>query len=188
MGLQPKPRERIQRLHFLLLVLVGCVLGGAASLVGVVAVEKTSGVEFCASCHTMTPMVQAYREDLHGGNNRSGLLAECSDCHLPHDNVLHYLFQKGLTGTKDVLVETFGRPEHIDWEERRKRREVFTYDSGCLKCHHNLQTATMADPKAFIAHKAYFMGATDKTCVSCHEHVGHKHLGLFLRRDEEEAK
>jgi cytochrome c-type protein NapC len=38
----------------------------------------------------------------------------------------------------------------------------------------------MANNKAFVAHKPYFLGETSKQCVSCHEHVGHKNLSDHL--------
>ncbi|NOY82352.1 MAG: cytochrome C [Kiritimatiellaeota bacterium] len=168
-------------LAFGAILATGFLLGAGGALVTVVAVERTSGVEFCSTCHSMAPMVAAYRIDVHGGKNKNGLRTKCTACHLPHDNVLHYMYQKTVTGIEDVVVETFGRPDRIDWEKRRSRRERFTYDSGCVKCHEDLRVATMPNPKAFIAHKDYFMGTSDKkTCVSCHENVGHKNLGLFL--------
>ena len=65
---------------------------------------QTSGVDFCATCHTMEPMVQAYLESKHGGNNRLGIRAKCADCHLPHDSLVNYFFAKVHAGLWERLA------------------------------------------------------------------------------------
>ncbi len=170
--------------NFVVLITLLFVIGGIMTLIGIFitveAVEYTSDAEFCGSCHSMKSMTVSWRKSVHGGNNKLGCVAKCADCHLPHSNVLEYLTVKSINGTNDLFVEMFGEPEKIDWQERRKNREHFVYDSGCMKCHKNLKNATMSNPKAFIAHKNYFLGTSNKKCVSCHKNSGHKNLGLYL--------
>lgn len=91
----------------LLLLLVGIILGGGLALGSAEMIERTSGVEFCASCHSMQGVAQAYKEDVHGGHNKWGIKAHCADCHLPHNNVLHYVKAKAISGVKDVIGEMF---------------------------------------------------------------------------------
>lgn len=145
-------------------------------------IESTSGERFCTSCHSMRPMGAAYRKDVHGGNSTHGVQVECVGCHLPHDNAATYLVSKAITGMRDVWAELTYDLDSIDWEAKRAAREHYVYDSGCLKCHSNVQQATMADSKAFVAHKPYFLGTTDKKCVTCHAHVGHRDLGVHLTK------
>lgn len=172
-------------------------LAGLAALGGVVVsgawaftqsmIEATGGVEFCTGCHSMEPMGRAYLEDVHGGHSRSGVQAHCADCHLPHDSQLGYLIAKARTGIHDVWVEFLGDPQAIDWEAKREHRERYVYDSGCLHCHSRLQEAPVSDPKTVVAHRPYFQGTANRQCVSCHQHVGHKDLGLHLRAAPEQA-
>ena len=131
----------------------------------------------------MQPMVKAFKDDIHGGNNRVGFRATCTDCHLPHDGVTNYMFQKSLTGMHDIWVETFDDTKKINWQAKRNHRKHFVYDSGCLRCHKNLKDATASNQKAFIAHKSYFMKKEELglNCVSCHENVGHKNLSEYLK-------
>jgi len=170
-------------LKLALIISVGILIGMLLSLFTAHMAEETSDEEFCGSCHSMEPMVKAFRDDIHGGNNRVGFKATCTDCHLPHDGVVNYMFQKSLTGMHDIYVETFGDPEKINWEAKRKNRRHFVYDSGCLRCHKNLREATLSNHKALIAHKAYFYkkDEIDLSCVTCHENVGHKNLSEYLK-------
>lgn len=142
-------------------------------------IEETAGEEFCTSCHTMVPIGATYRADLHGGANNVGFAAKCVDCHVPHDNPLAYLFGKAVSGTHDAWAEMTYDLDAIDWQAKRKHPERFVYDSGCLHCHSNLEGATMANVKAFVAHKPYFLGKTERTCANCHA-VGHKNLSRYL--------
>lgn len=143
-------------------------------------ITATSDATFCVSCHSMEPFESAHEADVHGGQNAHGVRATCAQCHLPHDSSFNYLYTKGRTGIHDMWVENFGDPENIDWEAKRAHRENYTYDSGCITCHTNLQEATMATNKAFIAHRDYFLGITDDQCTTCHEHVGHADLSDYI--------
>ncbi len=177
-----KKNEKMSVKKLIFFVLgIGVLVGILGSYTTAVMVEKTAGKEFCAQCHTMKPMAEANSMDVHGGNNKYGIVVTCVQCHLPHNTLAGYLVEKAKTGTHDVLAELTYDKSKINWEEKRKRRSEFTYDSGCLKCHSNLQDATMGSPKAFIAHKDYFLNKT-KSCVECHNHVGHQNLGHYLKK------
>jgi cytochrome c-type protein NapC len=167
----------------LLCILFG-VLGILFSLATAEGIHATSGADFCVGCHVMEPMVASYKESIHGGKNEHGIQASCTDCHLPHDSVFGYVVAKGLSGMRDVWGNFVKDPTKIDWQERREDRRHYTYDSGCMGCHHELEEATMSNQKAFLPHRDYFRGSTNETCVSCHENVGHKDLGLYLKREE----
>ncbi len=162
---------------FFIFTILGICLGIALSLVGAEMVERTSGVEFCSQCHSMTGMVAAYKDDIHGGNNKNGLKAKCVDCHLPHDDVFTYITAKAYTGIRDVVGE-FTWVKDIDWVANLERRQEYTYTSGCQTCH-DLDAIQYEIPKAFLAHKDFKTGKVT-TCVQCHEHVGHKNIKAHL--------
>lgn len=146
------------------------------------AFHATADYEFCTGCHSYEPIAAAYLEDVHGGNNPLGLSAACNDCHLPHDNSLHYFFVKARHGVVDPVASLLKSPEDIDWHAIRERRESFVYDSGCLSCHKNLEAVSEGQRKAFRPHRRYFQGEDDLTCVGCHENVGHHRLGFHLEQ------
>lgn len=163
----------------LILGLVGVGMVGSWALLHT-AFEATADYDFCTGCHSYEPIAAAYREDVHGGNNPQGLRAACNDCHLPHDNALHYFFVKARHGVVDPIASLVKSPEDIDWHGIRERRESFVYDSGCLGCHKNLETATVENRMAARSHKRYFKDPEAKNCVGCHENVGHHQLGDHL--------
>ncbi len=180
-----KEKKTSSRLTIIIiLITIGIVIGLLIAFASAVMIHKTSGEEFCAKCHTMKPMAESYNHSIHGGANDKGIVVKCVDCHLPHNSTMNYLITKAKTGSHDVYAETFYNLKKEDWEGKRKDREYFVYDSACLECHSNLKNATMSNMKAFLGHKAYFSGKTNKTCVSCHPHVGHKDLGDYLKNNK----
>jgi len=171
------------RLVRVLLVLSGLGVGAVLSWAALdTAFHATGDYAFCTGCHAYAPIAAAYREDLHGGNNPAGIRAACNDCHLPHDNSLHYFMVKARHGVVDPLMAVIKEPHEIDWHAIRERREEFVYDSACLNCHKSLEAATEGNIQAFLPHRAYFRGFTEERCVSCHEHVGHNRLGYHLEK------
>ncbi len=167
-------------------ICLGGLLGLIVSFGISVGVHETSDAKFCINCHTMKPMAESYQKDIHGGNNKVGFEANCVSCHLPHDNNLNYLVQKVKTSVHDIRVQWFGDLKSIDWEAKRKHSSHFVYDSGCMSCHKDLQIQTMQSQKAFVAHRDYFAKRVDKKCVGCHENVGHKNLGFYLKKPKKE--
>jgi len=156
-------------------------LGVAASWAIVdTGIHMTADDAFCTNCHSHAPIGTSYREDLHGGNNSRGWRATCSQCHIPSDNAIHYLWVKAIHGVRDPLMESIKDPYDIDWHGHREQREHYVYDSACLDCHRNLEQRTLANGKAFLPHRDYFAHRTSRVCASCHKHVGHKNLGLHL--------
>lgn len=142
------------------------------------ALKKTSGPEFCGSCHSMRPMLASFLADTHGGNNAMGMQAQCADCHLPQDNYFNYLYTKVTTSAYDIWLETTGKSKEIDWHAKRANAFSFTYDSGCLKCHNNLQEYPL-DDSGKPQHADYFAPDANGRCLTCHN-VGHKGLEALL--------
>lgn len=166
------------------LVLTGSALGlfSVLSWMGTdYALHATSDARFCGSCHSMKPMQASFLQDLHGGRSKSGVQALCTDCHLPQDSYVSYLYMKAKSGAWDVLKEFVIGAEDVDWHAKRARANEYVYDSGCLKCHNALQSGSEISNKQFVAHKPYFMGNTEKSCIDCHQ-VGHKNLTRELEK------
>jgi cytochrome c-type protein NapC len=172
------PRNRL-----LLVILVLAALGIGSALAWAVmdtVIHATGDYAFCSSCHSHEPIGASYLEDVHGGNNAVGFRATCSQCHIPQDNALHYLWVKGVHGVVDPTMELLKDPHDIDWHGNRERRAEYVYDSGCLSCHVFLEKATAGNRMASRAHRKYFAEPGTRHCVDCHENVGHNRLEYHL--------
>ncbi|WP_286238056.1 cytochrome c3 family protein [Neptuniibacter halophilus] len=176
-----KRRSVIVRLCALVVVLGFLGLGSVFVWMGMdTALHQTSGQAFCGSCHSMKPMQASFLDDVHGGKSTVGVQALCTDCHLPHDSYINYLYVKAKSGAWDVYKEYIAGAEDVDWVEKRKHANRYVYDSGCLKCHNNLEQGSELDNKQFVAHKPYFQKTVSKSCIDCHD-VGHKNLMFHLQ-------
>ncbi len=162
---------------FFLILICGIIFGLLLSIGSAEMISKTSGAPFCSSCHSMKGVTAAWKEDVHGGNNKNGTKAKCATCHLPHDNIFTYVKAKAITGVKDVLGEMFWADTH-DWVGNLERRKEYTYTNGCQKCH-DLDAIRYEIPKAYLAHRDFKTGKVT-SCIHCHEHVGHKNIKAHL--------
>lgn len=171
--------------YFIILSILAIVGTATPIIWGIteVAIEKTSDHQFCGSCHSMEPMVKSFLLDTHGGNNPAGIQAHCTDCHLPHSDPFTYLKQKSINGAWDVWKEHIVGADDVDWHAKREQRESYTYISGCLHCHNQIENnslATLSTPATWVAHGPMIRGERDNNCLECHQHVGHHNLADAL--------
>lgn len=161
----------------------GVFIGLFFSLVMYEGLHRTSDDKFCVVCHEMAPMVAAYHNDVHGGAGKTGIKVTCVTCHLPHDNVLNYIYTKARNGVVEGAIHFFGNPDAIDWHANRAKKEHFVEDGGCIGCHTNYKTNTNISAKGLKMHAHYdSLKDTDKkiSCASCHVEVGHHGLKSML--------
>ena len=70
---------RLSAILIIGLLIVGATLAATFNFI----LEKTNTLEFCISCHSMASTVYPeYKQSTHY-QNRSGVRAECGDCHVP---------------------------------------------------------------------------------------------------------
>jgi cytochrome c nitrite reductase small subunit len=112
----------------------------------------------CNNCHVMDPMYENY---YHAAHQRA---AECADCHLPHENLAAYYFEKGRQGAHDVYIFSTGQTPEVIRANENSRKII---QSNCLRCH--LETV-----------ESITMGAQpyDRQCWDCHRAVAHGPRGL----------
>jgi nitrate/TMAO reductase-like tetraheme cytochrome c subunit len=164
-------------------IIIGGIAASIGSLVAAWQIEVTSTPEFCASCHEIEQFRAAWAEGPHGSMEKGVVSATCVDCHLPppEDGILQYLTAKGMSGTKDIVSHLRGHEP--DWVANLEKREEFTYEAGCTKCHVEL-VAPGIPLKAYLAHRDYMTGETSETCIACHIEVGHGNLKYMLTSKE----
>jgi nitrate/TMAO reductase-like tetraheme cytochrome c subunit len=161
------------------LVVGGIVLGALLVLAIPTVVDATSTNAFCVSCHEMTTPQREYLESSHGVN-RSGVVAACADCHIPH-RYPDKLMLKTVSGVRDVyghLTGVIDTPEKFEARRahmaQREHDRLKANDSAeCRHCH-TLSPAIIAK-QTRAAVKEHEKALTRKqTCIECHTGLVHE--------------
>jgi cytochrome c nitrite reductase small subunit len=114
----------------------------------------------CNNCHVMDAQ---YENWYHAAHAR---VAVCTDCHLPHQNIVSYYLYKGYSGMKDILSFTFKTyPPAI----RATHQTDQIIQANCIRCHAATVDNILAGPQPF-----------DRYCWDCHRAVAHGPRGLSL--------
>ncbi|ABI57024.1 NapC/NirT family cytochrome c [Alkalilimnicola ehrlichii MLHE-1] len=152
------------------------VLGFFASVNAFVAFTNTS--EFCASCHSIAPAVEEWRESSHYANAH-GVRAECADCHVP--DTLGATLAAKVRAINDIyhhFAGTIDTPEKF--EERRPVLAQRVWDAmeaddslACRSCH-SWDSMDLAQQSGRGGRNHREAMEEGKTCISCHQGVVHK--------------
>ncbi|MCE9634952.1 MAG: cytochrome c nitrite reductase small subunit [Planctomycetes bacterium] len=106
----------------------------------------------CANCHVMQEQFDGWQKSSHHK------VAVCNDCHVPMDSFFAKWWVKSTNGWHHSSAFTTGDyPEHIRAKERS--REVL--ETQCRRCHED------------IAETVDGHGDATRSCVTCHDSVGH---------------
>jgi cytochrome c nitrite reductase small subunit len=114
----------------------------------------------CNNCHVMDAQYESW---FHAGHREA---AGCTDCHLPHQNLVSYYLYKGYSGMKDVLSFTFKTyPVAI----RATRLTNTIVQDNCVRCHMDAVEGILTSGQEF-----------DRQCWDCHRLVAHGGRGYSL--------
>lgn len=156
------------------------------------AMEATNTLGFCISCHEMKDNVyKEYTKTVHY-QNRTGVRATCSDCHVP-DPWVHKMVRK-VQASNELLHKVLGSvdtPEKFDAKRLKLAKKVWhtmkaTDSRECRNCHDFQSMAPeFQRPRARTQH----LNALDngQTCIDCHKGIAHKNVRNLLTEDELEA-
>ena len=172
-------RSPSARWSVLALLVLGVVIGFAITVGTQVMVAATGTDAFCGTaCHSMQWVAAEHRVSVHGVN-RTGVRAECHDCHIPH----HYpelLWYKAKAGIKDAIAEMRGvisTEEKFRQERARLAQHVWDEYKGndsrnCRVCH-QFSADVLKKQKDFVQpmHQQALEGKA--TCIDCHKGVAH---------------
>jgi len=140
------------------------------------SVGFTSSVDFCTiNCHEMIPQFREWRVSSHYDNN-TGVVAECSDCHLP-PSFLPKIMAKTYYGIRDSFAHYFGDPAHLDRDEMAKSASKGIVDASCRQCHKNLFPSGL--PRGGLLAHSRLRDGEKKKCVECHKQMAHRNRNYF---------
>ncbi len=172
----------------LFFMLVGVIFWGGFNT----AMEATNTLEFCISCHEMEENVyQEYTHTIHF-QNRSGVRATCSDCHVP-DPWVHKVVRK-IQASNELWHKALGSidtPEKFDAKRLKLAKNVWhamkdTDSRECRNCH-DFETMQPEDQKPRARKQHLDAMVNGNTCIDCHKGIAHKSVQDQLTDDEVEA-
>ena len=156
------------------------------------AMEATNTLNFCITCHEMENNVyQEYKKTIHY-QNRTGVRAACSDCHVP-DPWVHKFIRK-IQASREIFYKITGSINTKEkFEERRLHlaRRVWatmkrTDSRECRNCHNfNAMNPEFQRPRARKQHLNAFENG--QTCIDCHKGIAHNNVRDKLPEEELEA-
>ncbi|MCC7167281.1 MAG: NapC/NirT family cytochrome c [Rhodospirillales bacterium] len=176
---------------------LGASLGGALVLfaAGIVfwggfntVLEATNTMPFCTGCHVMESTVyQEYKHTIHY-ENRTGVRAVCSDCHVPNPWV--YKFLRKIQASNEVLhwlIGSINTPEKFEDKRLTLAKNVWksmkdTDSRECRNCHSNEgMSKVVQKPRAAKQHEN--MVKEGQTCIDCHKGIAHRPIHKALPDD-----
>ena len=153
-------------------------------------VEATNTEAFCIGCHEMRNNVyEEYKKTIHY-NNRTGVRAVCSDCHVPKEwgakmmrkiQATRELYGK-LTGSIDTR-EKF-EAKRLSLAENEWKRMKSNNSLECRNCH----SMVSMDPEKQKqrAKKQHELAQRDgETCIDCHKGIAHQKPKGMKEEDDE---
>ena len=116
--------------------------------------------ETCINCHVMNPQYATWNHSSHRE------VANCNDCHVPHDNVFNTYFFKAKDGMRHATIFTLrAEPQVIFIKDAGKK----VVQQNCVRCHERFLTDNLA-----ISNLSHLK--TDRTgrqCLECHRETPH---------------
>lgn len=141
-----------RRFQILLAVLVGLTVGMCLFVARVSnAVSYLSdSPNTCMNCHVMTDAYATWKRGSHAR------VAVCTDCHVPHQNIVAKYAFKGMDGMKHSYVFTARQePQVLKLSQRAKP----VVQANCIRCH--------SDQLAMIK----LATSSEQSCWRCHQNI-----------------
>ena len=187
---QEKPGSRWQALwrrpksRYLLGIPVGAVLFFVAGILfwGAynTAMEVSNTETFCISCHEMRNFVyQEYKQTTHY-NNRTGVRAICSDCHVPKEWA--HKFVRKIQATNELFHKIMGsintkekfEAKRLELAENVWKTMKATDSRECRNCHALVyMDLEKQDKSARKKHTLKRKQEKGETCIDCHKGIAH---------------
>ncbi len=116
--------------------------------------------EVCVNCHVMAPHYATWSHSSHRE------VATCTDCHVPHDNIVRSYFFKAKDGERHTRIFILRKEPQII---QIKEEGIVAVQGNCLRCHiQNVAPVSLAN----VDGDNYKHGE-GKLCWGCHRHIPH---------------
>ena len=174
---------------------IGLVAGGIIFGAGIVfwggfntGMEATNTLGFCKSCHDMRTTVFVEYALTGHYENRTGVRATCSDCHIPDPWV--YKFIRKIRATNELfhwMMGSINTPEKFEAKRLTLAKNVWqamkeTDSRECRNCH-SWDGMSAANQKPRAAKQHADAKEENSTCIDCHKGVAHRAIHKILPDD-----
>lgn len=116
--------------------------------------------ETCMNCHIMAPQYATWSHSSHRE------VANCNDCHVPHNNVFNKYYFKAKDGLRHATMFTLRLEPQVIFIKDAGKKVV---QNNCIRCHSYLLT----DERLNIKTADFHQFRTDRKCGECHRETPH---------------
>jgi cytochrome c nitrite reductase small subunit len=149
-------RDLQRPMRYALAAMMGVVvgLGLYVARVSEAASYMSDDPRACINCHIMFPEYATWKHSSHAN------VANCNDCHVPHNNILNKYYFKAKDGLRHSTMFTLRLEPQVIQAIPESRKVI---QENCIRCHANvMQDVTPAGHADF-----------SRSCVDCHREVPH---------------
>jgi cytochrome c nitrite reductase small subunit len=111
----------------------------------------------CVNCHVMAPQYATWNHSSHRE------IANCNDCHVPHNNFLSHYYFKAKDGLRHATIFTLRMEPQVIFI---KEAGIGVVQKNCIRCHSGL----FAIKEASASQKIH---QTNRLCWECHRETPH---------------
>lgn len=116
--------------------------------------------ETCVNCHIMAPQYATWNHSSHRE------IANCNDCHVPHNNIINKYYFKAKDGLRHAAVFTMrSEPQVI----QIKKEGDGVVQQNCIRCH----STQLTDSRMQLYDDQFNDMRTDRSCRNCHRETPH---------------
>jgi cytochrome c nitrite reductase small subunit len=149
------------RLPVIILLGIFTGLGVYVFIISNAASYLSDEPETCINCHVMNPQYASWEHSSHRE------VANCNDCHVPHNNLINKYFFKAKDGMRHATMFTLRMEPQVI---RIKDAGHNAVRRNCIRCHSPL----LKDPLLQAnVHSDYYTTRTERTCWDCHRETPH---------------
>ncbi len=161
------------------LIFGGLLLGVVLKTGFDVSLEVTSSDAFCTSCHEMEAYALTEMQDSIHVKNRTGSVAHCADCHVPHDSLGKVV--RKIEGLRELYGKVTGKidtPEEYEAHRLAMAEKVWSDmkandSANCRACHINFENNL--DQQYEWARRQHSLSIErGQTCIDCHQGIAHE--------------
>ena len=154
-------------------------------------IDKIDNLEFCISCHYVEATVyQEYKQSTHY-TSRTGVRAECDDCHVPKPFIPMIISKiKATSHIYHHLIGSINTPEKFEEKRLELAQRVWktmkeTDSRECRSCHNeSAMSSSLQKRRAQVQHRD--AKKNNETCIDCHKAITHKALHKEIDTEENE--